>query len=90
MRQLAKILIVTIAILIPLLFIINGLTKGDWGESLIFALAYELRGLPIIVNSNLTKGALEMSKKGVVVKQMNAHSKIWAQLILFVSIKRGL
>ena len=76
MRQLAKILIVTAAILIPLLFIINGLTKGDWGESLIFALAAAAgitpEVLPIIVNSNLTKGALEMSKKGVVVKQMNA------------------
>ena len=63
MKQLAKIFI-------------NGLTKGDWGESLIFALAAAVgltpEVLPIIVNSNLTKGALEMSKSGAVVKQMNA------------------
>lgn len=76
MKQLAKILIIATAILLPLLFIINGLTKGDWGESLIFALAAAVgltpEVLPIIVNSNLTKGALEMSKQGVVVKQMNA------------------
>lgn len=76
MKQLAKILIVATAIIIPLLFVINGLTKGDWGESLIFALAAAVgltpEVLPIIVNSNLTKGALEMSKSGAVVKQMNA------------------
>ena len=76
MKQLARILIIATAILLPLLFIINGVTKGDWGESLIFALAAAVsltpEVLPIIVNSNLTKGALEMSKQGVVVKQMNA------------------
>ena len=76
MRQLGKVLMVVAAILIPLLFLINGLTKGDWGESLIFALAAAAgltpEVLPIIVNGNLTKGALEMSKKGAVVKQMNA------------------
>ena len=76
MRQLGKVLMVVAAILIPLLFLINGLTKGDWGESLIFALAAAVgltpEVLPIIVNGNLTKGALEMSKKGAVVKQMNA------------------
>jgi magnesium-transporting ATPase (P-type) len=63
MKQLAKILIVATAIIIPLLFVINGLTKGDWGESLIFALAAAVgltpEVLPIIVNSNLTKGAAE-------------------------------
>lgn len=76
MKQLAKILIIATAILVPLLFIINGLTKGDWGESLVFALAAAVgltpEVLPIIVNSNLTKGALEMSKQGAMVKQLNA------------------
>lgn len=76
MKQLAKILIIATAILVPLLFIINGFTKGDWGESLVFALAAAVgltpEVLPIIVNSNLTKGALEMSKQGAMVKQLNA------------------
>ena len=76
MKQLAKLLVIATAIIIPLLFVINGLTKGNWGESLIFALAAAVgltpEVLPIIVNSNLTKGAREMSKNGAVVKQMNA------------------
>lgn len=76
MKQLAKILIIVTVSLLSLLLLVNGLTKGDWGESLIFALAAAVsltpEVLPIIVNSNLTKGALEMSKNGVVVKQMNA------------------
>lgn len=76
MKQLSKILVVVTAIIVPLLFVINGITKGNWGESLIFALAAAVgltpEVLPIIVNSNLTKGALEMSKQGAVVKQMNA------------------
>lgn len=46
------------------------------GESLIFALTAAVgltpEVLPIIVNSNLTRGAREMSKNGAVVKQMNA------------------
>lgn len=75
MKQLAKLLVIATAIIIPLLFVINGLTKGNWGESLIFALAAAVgltpEVLPIIVNSNLTKGAREMSKNGAVVKQMN-------------------
>lgn len=75
-KQLAKILIIATLILVPALFIINGLTKGNWGESLIFALAAAVgltpEVLPIIVNSNLTKGALEMAKHGVVAKQLNA------------------
>ncbi|WP_270483073.1 magnesium-translocating P-type ATPase [Lactobacillus crispatus] len=76
MKQLAKILIIATAIVIPLLFVINGLTKGNWGESLIFALTAAVgltpEVLPIIVNSNLTRGAREMSQNGAVVKQMNA------------------
>lgn len=79
-KQLAKILIVAAVILVPVLFLINGLTKGNWGESLIFALAAAVgltpEVLPIIVNSNLTKGATEMSKHGAVVKQMNAIQNI--------------
>lgn len=75
-KQLAKILIIATVIFVPLLFVINGITKGNWGESLIFALAAAVgltpEVLPIIVNSNLTKGALEMSKHGVVAKQLNA------------------
>lgn len=77
MKQLAKILIIATAIVIPLLFVINGLTKGNWGgESLIFALTAAVgltpEVLPIIVNSNLTRGAREISQNGAVVKQMNA------------------
>lgn len=79
-KQLAKILIVAAAILVPVLFLINGVTKGNWGESLIFALAAAVgltpEVLPIIVNSNLTKGAIEMAKQGAVVKQMNAIQNI--------------
>ena len=79
-KQLAKILIVVAAILVPVLFLINGVTKGNWGESLIFALAAAVgltpEVLPIIVNSNLTKGAIEMAKQGAVVKQMNAIQNI--------------
>lgn len=75
-KQLAKILVIATLILVPVLFVINGLTKGNWGESLIFALAAAVgltpEVLPIIVNSNLTKGALEMAKQGVVAKQLNA------------------
>lgn len=66
--------------------IINGLTKGNWLNALLFAIATAVgltpEMLPVIVTSNLVKGSLEMSKHGTIVKKMNSIQNFGAADIL--------
>ena len=63
-------------VMVPGVFLINGLTKGNWLEALLFAVAVAVgltpEMLPMIVIANLAKGAIAMSKKRVIVKRLNA------------------
>jgi Mg2+-importing ATPase len=73
-------------VMVPLVFVINGLTKGDWLEALLFAIAVAVgltpEMLPMIVTANLAKGALTMSKRKVIVKRLNAIQNIGAMDVL--------
>lgn len=73
-------------VMIPIVLLINGFTKGDWGEAALFALAIAVgltpEMLPMIVNANLAKGALSMAKKKVVVKRLNAIQNFGAMDVL--------
>ena len=73
-------------VLAPSVFLINGLTKGDWLEALLFALAVAVgltpELLPMIVTVNLAKGAIAMSKKRVIVKRLNAIQNFGAMDVL--------
>lgn len=74
------------AVMVPLVFLINGLTKGDWMEALLFATAVAVgltpEMLPMLVTVNLAKGALTMSRKKVIVKRLNAIQNLGAMDIL--------
>src|SRR5690349_5965615 len=63
-------------VMVPLVFVINGLTKRNWGEAFFFALAVAVgltpEMLPMIVSVSLSRGAILMSRKKVVVKRLNA------------------
>jgi Mg2+-importing ATPase len=73
-------------VMVPLVFIINGLTKHDWLEALLFGIAVAVgltpEMLPMIVTANLAKGAVNMSKRKVIVKRLNAIQNIGAMDIL--------
>ncbi len=75
-----------ILIMVPAVFLINGLSKHDWVEALIFALAVAVglapEMLPMIVAVNLSKGAMGMSKKKVIVKHLNSVQNFGAMEIL--------
>ncbi|CCI85101.1 magnesium-translocating P-type ATPase [Lactobacillus pasteurii DSM 23907 = CRBIP 24.76] len=75
-KDISKLLIIMTAVIAPLVFAINGLTKGNWIDALIFAIATAVgltpEMLPVIVTSNLVKGSVEMSKHGTIVKKMNS------------------
>jgi Mg2+-importing ATPase len=80
------VLIRFILIMVPIIFVINGLLKGDWQESFLFALAVAVgltpEMLPMIVTANLAKGAVAMSKYKVIVKRLNAIQNLGAMDIL--------
>ncbi len=75
-NELSLILIRFMLIMVPFVFIINGFTKGDWPSALLFAISIAVgltpEMLPTIVTSCLGKGAISMSKKKTVVKNLNS------------------
>jgi len=79
-------LIRAMMIMVPLVFLINGITKGDWVNAFLFALAMAVgltpEMLPMIVTTNLAKGAINMSKRKVIVKRLNAIQNIGAMDVL--------
>ena len=75
-----------IVVMAPLVFVINGLTKGNWLEALLFAVAVAVgltpEMLPMIVTVNLAKGALAMSRRKVIVKRLNSIQNFGAMNVL--------
>ena len=73
-------------VMVPIVLLINGLTKGDWLDAGLFALAVAVgltpEMLPMIVSANLAKGAVGMAKRKVVVKRLNAIQNFGAMDIL--------
>ena len=62
--------------MVPAVFLINGITKGNWMQALLFAVSVAVgltpEMLPMIVTSSLTKGAAAMSRQKVIIKNLNA------------------
>jgi len=75
-----------IVVMVPAVFLINGFTKGDWLEALLFAVAVAVgltpEMLPMIVTMNLAKGALAMARKKVIVKRLNSIQNFGAMDVL--------
>ena len=74
------------AVMVPLVFLINGLKKHDWKEAFFFSLAVAVgltpEMLPMIVSVCLSKGALAMSRKKVIVKRLNSIQNFGAMDVL--------
>lgn len=75
-KDISKLLLTMTAIIAPAVFVINGLTKGNWLDALLFGIATAVgltpEMLPVIVTSNLVKGSIEMSKQGTIVRTMSS------------------
>jgi Mg2+-importing ATPase len=73
-------------VMIPLVFLINGLTKHNWQEAFFFAMAVAVgmtpEMLPMIVTVCLSKGAMAMSGKKVIVKRLNSIQNFGAMDVL--------
>lgn len=72
----SMLLIKFMALMAPTVIVINGFTKGDWLEAFLFGLSVAVgltpEMLPMIVTTNLVKGASVMANKGTVIKNLNA------------------
>lgn len=75
-----------IFVMAPLVFFINGFTKGDWFEAMMFAISVAVglvpEMLPMVVTANLAKGASRMVKSKVVVKRLNSIHNLGAMDVL--------
>ncbi len=73
-------------VMVPIVFLINGATKGDWLGALLFAISIAVgltpEMLPMIVTTSLAKGAVAMSKKKVIIKNLNSIQNLGAMDIL--------
>jgi P-type Mg2+ transporter len=73
-------------VMVPLVFLFNGLSKHNWIEAFLFALAVAVgltpEMLPMIVTVNLSKGAIAMSRKKVIVKRLNSIQNFGAMDVL--------
>jgi Mg2+-importing ATPase len=75
-----------IAVMVPAVFLINGLSRHNWLEAFLFAMAVAVgltpELLPMIVTVNLSKGAMAMARKKVIVKRLNAIQNFGAMDVL--------
>ncbi|WP_298013593.1 magnesium-translocating P-type ATPase [uncultured Castellaniella sp.] len=73
-------------VMAPLVLLINGVTKGDWGQALLFAVSVAVgltpEMLPMIATSTLAKGAVTLARHKVVVKQLDAIQNFGAMDVL--------
>ena len=73
-------------LMVPIVFFINGFTKGNWFQAFLFALSVAVgltpEMLPMIVTTNLAKGAVTMAKKKTIVKRLNAIQNFGAMDVL--------
>ena len=73
-------------VMVPVIFVLNGLVKGAWHEALLFSLAVAVglipEMLPTVVTATLARGAVAMSRHKVIVKQLNAIQNFGAMDVL--------
>ena len=85
-RKVSWLFIRFIAVMVPLVFLINGLSKGNWLEAFLFGLAVAVgltpEMLPMIVTTNLAKGAVTMARHKTIVKRLNSIQNFGAMDVL--------
>jgi Mg2+-importing ATPase len=84
--RVSRLLIRFTLVMVPIVFFINGVTKGDWTQAFFFALSVAVgltpEMLPMIVTANLARGAVNMSRKSVIVKRLHSIQNFGAMDVL--------
>ena len=73
-------------VMVPIVLFVNGFTKHDWMQAVLFALSVAVgltpEMLPMIVTTALARGSVAMSKKKVIIKNLNAIQNLGSMDIL--------
>ncbi len=87
-NSIAWVLIRFMAVLVPIVFVASGLTKGSWLGALVFALSVAIgltpELLPMVISACLARGSYQMGQKQTVVKTPNAMQGFGSMDILCV------
>ena len=85
-RRFTWLMIRLMLVLVVVIFLINALSKHDLVQAFLFSLAVAVgltpEMLPMLVAVNLSKGAIAMSKKQVIVKRLNSIQNFGAMDVL--------
>jgi len=85
-KQVSWLLIRFMAVMAPLVFVINGLLKHNWFDAFLFGVAIAVgltpEMLPMIVNANLARGAIAMAREKTIVKHLHAIQNLGAMDVL--------
>jgi Mg2+-importing ATPase len=85
-KNFTKLMIKLIFVLVLFIFVSNFVLKGNFTESLLFALAVAIgitpEMLPMVITINLSKGAMDIAKKKVIIKELSSIQNFGAMDIL--------
>ena len=85
-NEVSWVLIRFMLVMVPIVFFVNGFTKHDWMQALLFALSIAVgltpEMLPMIVTTSLARGSVAMSKKKVIIKNLNAIQNLGSMDVL--------
>ena len=91
-NSISRLLISFMAVMVPIIFIANFITKGSWLDSLMFGITIAVgimpEMLPVIMTSSLAKGAVNMSKKETIVKRLGSI-QTFGEMDVFCTDKTG-
>lgn len=86
LNQVTRLLLRFIVVMVPLVFLVNGITKGDWPGALLFAVSVAVgltpEMLPVIVSTNLARGAVYMGHRRVIVRRLRSIQQLGAMDVL--------
>lgn len=85
-KSVSLLLVRFMLVMVPIVFVLNGLTKKDWLSALLFSISVAVgltpEMLPTLVSTSLAKGALSLSKKRIIIKRLSSIQNFGAMDIL--------
>ncbi|MGI6720319.1 MAG: magnesium-translocating P-type ATPase [Anaerovoracaceae bacterium] len=85
-KSVSMLLLRFMLVMVPIVFFVNGITKQDWLGALLFSISIAVgltpEMLPTLVSTNLAKGAVSLSRKGIIVKRLSSIQNFGAMDIL--------
>jgi len=85
-NRISWLLIRAMLLMVPVVLLLNGFSKGDWASAFLFALSVAVgltpEMLPVVIAANLTRGAVAMSRNRVIVKRLSSIEDLGAMTVL--------